>query len=69
MERQDKKKVIQEHKNKEKEAIKKRHAEAEMKSYASLHKSENMKTTNYDENNDSDDFMWIKSNAFKDLYQ
>lgn len=57
LERQDKKKVLREQKDKEKDAMKKRQEEAEMRSYASLHKAENMKTTNYDDNNDSDDFM------------
>jgi hypothetical protein len=56
-ERQDKKKVLQDQKSREREAEKRRMDDAEMKSYSSLHKSENMQTTNYDENNDSDDFM------------
>jgi hypothetical protein len=54
-ERQDKKKVLRDQKDMEKEAIKKRQEEAEMRSYASLHKAENMSTNC--ENNDSDDFM------------
>lgn len=57
LERQDKKKVLKDVKDREKEAMKKRQEEAELKSYASLHKAENMTSTNYDENNDSDDFM------------
>lgn len=56
LERQDKKKVVKDQKDREKEAMKKRQEEAEMRSYASLHKSEKM-TTNYDDKNDSDDFM------------
>ncbi|CRK99200.1 CLUMA_CG012491, isoform A [Clunio marinus] len=56
-ERQDKKKIVREQKDREKEAEKKRLEDAELKSYASLHKTENMTTTNYDDNNDSDDFM------------
>jgi hypothetical protein len=54
-ERQDKKKVLKEQKDREKEAERRRMDEAETKSYSSLHR--NMETTNYDENNDSDDFM------------
>lgn len=55
-ERQDKKKVTREQEGRKKEAERKRMEEAEMKSYASIHRTENM-TTNYDEQNDSDDFM------------
>lgn len=55
-ERQDKKKLLRERSDREKEAEKKRMEEAELRSYSSLHKPENM-TTNYDEGNDSDDFM------------
>jgi len=55
-ERQVKKKVMRDQRDREKDAEKKRLEESEMKSYASLNKSENM-TTNYDDNNDSDDFM------------
>lgn len=55
-ERQDKKQVLREQESRKKEAEKKRLEEAEMKSYASLHKSEKM-STNYDDDNDSDDFM------------
>ena len=56
LERQDKKKLLREQKDKEKDAMKKRQEEAELRSYASLHKAENMTNTNF-ENNDSDDFM------------
>lgn len=55
-ERQVKKKIVKEVKDREREAEKKRLEEAEMKSYASLHKPEKM-VTNYDDDNDSDDFM------------
>lgn len=55
-ERQDKKKIMKEKQNREKEAERKRLEDNEMKSYKSLHKAENM-STNYDDNNDSDDFM------------
>lgn len=58
-ERQNKKKVLKEQKDREKEAERKRLEEAEVRSYSTLHKTENMTSTNYD-NNDSDDFMWIK---------
>lgn len=57
LERQDKKKVLRDQKEKEKDLLKKKQEEAEMRSYSSLHKPENMTSTNYDENNDSDDFM------------
>jgi len=56
-ERQDKKKVMKEQRDRDKDAERKRMEAAEVKSYASLHRSENMTTTNYDDNNDSDDFM------------
>lgn len=56
LERQDRKKIAREHKEREKDMMKKKQEEAEMKSYSSLHKPEKM-TTNYDDNNDSDDFM------------
>ncbi|CAG9784526.1 unnamed protein product [Diatraea saccharalis] len=54
-EREDKKKLLREKKEKEKEEEKKKKEEAELKSYSTLMKPENM-TTNYD-GNDSDDFM------------
>ena len=56
LERQDRKKVVREHKEREKDMMKKKQEEAEMKSYSSLHKPEKM-STNYDDDNDSDDFM------------
>lgn len=56
-ERQVKKKIVREQKDREKDAEKKRMEEAEMKSYSSLHKTEKMTTTNFDNDNDSDDFM------------
>lgn len=55
-ERQNKKQLLREQKDKEKELMRKRQEEEEQKSYSSLHKVENM-STNYDQNNDSDDFM------------
>lgn len=55
LERQVKKSVMREQRDKEKEAEKKRLMESEVKSYASLHS--NMTSTNYDDGNDSDDFM------------
>lgn len=56
-ERQDKKKVVRLQRDREKEAEKKRLEDSEMKSYSSLHNAEKMTSTNYDANNDSDDFM------------
>lgn len=55
-ERQDKKKVMQAARSRDKEAEKKRLEDSQMKSYASLHDADKM-TTNYEANNDSDDFM------------
>ncbi|CAH0700720.1 unnamed protein product [Spodoptera exigua] len=55
LEREDKKKLLREKKEKEKEEEKKKKEEAELRSYSTLMKAENM-TTNYD-GNDSDDFM------------
>lgn len=55
-ERADKKRVAREGREKEKEEEKRRKEEAEMRSYNSLMKSENM-TSNYDAGNDSDEFM------------
>lgn len=55
-ERQDQKKIQRERREQEKEAAKQRELEAELRSYASLQKSENMRT-NYDAGNESDDFM------------
>ncbi|XP_055377216.1 coiled-coil domain-containing protein 25 [Condylostylus longicornis] len=55
-EREDKKRLLRLQKQKEKEDEKRRQDEAELRSYSSLMKAENMKT-NYDDGNDSDDFM------------
>ncbi|XP_023954711.2 coiled-coil domain-containing protein 25 [Bicyclus anynana] len=55
LEREDKKKLVREKRDKEKEEEKQRKEEAELRSYATLMKKENM-TTNQD-GNDSDDFM------------
>lgn len=54
-EREDKKKILRDKKDKEKEEEKRKKEEAELRSYSTLMKRENM-TTNYD-GNDSDDFM------------
>ncbi|XP_063358601.1 coiled-coil domain-containing protein 25 [Cydia amplana] len=54
-EREDKKKLLRDKKEKEKEEEKKKKEEAELRSYSTLMKPENM-STNYD-GNDSDDFM------------
>lgn len=56
LERADKKQAAREVREKEKEEQKRRQEEAELRSYNSLMKSENMKS-NYDDGNDSDDFM------------
>ena len=55
-ERAGKKQVNKAQRELEKDNEKKRREEAELRSYSSLHKSENM-TTNYDNDNDSDDFF------------
>lgn len=55
LEREDKKKLLREKREKEKEEEKKKKEEAELRSYSTLMKAENM-TTNKD-GNDSDDFM------------
>lgn len=55
-EREDKKKLLREQKEREKEEEKRRQEEAELRSYSSLMKADKM-TTNYDDGNDSDDFM------------
>jgi len=52
LERQDKKQVLRQQKEKEKDSEKKRKDEAELRSYSSLHKN-----LNYENDNDSDDFM------------
>ncbi|XP_026849184.1 coiled-coil domain-containing protein 25 [Drosophila persimilis] len=54
--RNDQKKMLRAKREQEKEAAKQRELEAELRSYASLQKSENMRT-NYDAGNESDDFM------------
>ncbi|XP_017145727.1 coiled-coil domain-containing protein 25-like [Drosophila miranda] len=54
--RNDQKKMLRAKREQEKEAAKQRELEAEFRSYASLQKSENMRT-NYDAGNESDDFM------------
>lgn len=55
-ERADKKRLAREVREKEKDEEKRRREEAEIRSYNSLMKSENM-TSNYDAGNDSDEFM------------
>lgn len=54
-EREDKKKLVREKKEQERDEEKKKKEEADMRSYSTLMKPENM-STNYD-GNDSDDFM------------
>lgn len=56
LEREDKKAEVRLLKEKEKEDIKRKKEETELKSYRSLMKEDNMKT-NYDDGNDSDGFM------------
>uniref|UniRef100_A0A182LT59 Coiled-coil domain-containing protein 25 n=1 Tax=Anopheles culicifacies TaxID=139723 RepID=A0A182LT59_9DIPT len=56
LERADKKRMAREQKEQEKEEEKRRQEEAELRSYNSLMKPENM-TSNYDAGNDSDEFM------------
>lgn len=48
--------IVREQKEKEKDEEKQRKEKAELKSYASLMAAEKM-TSNYDDGNDSDDFM------------
>lgn len=55
-EREDKKKILRDQKDKEKDEEKRKKEEAEVRSYTTLMKPENM-STNYDGGNDSDDFM------------
>lgn len=55
-EREDKKSILREQKEREKDEEKQRKETAELKSYASLMSAENM-TSNYDDGNESDDFM------------
>lgn len=56
LEREDKKAEVRLLREKEKEEIKRKKEETELKSYRSLMKEDNMKT-NYDDGNDSDGFM------------
>ncbi|GJQ70574.1 hypothetical protein Trydic_g22973 [Trypoxylus dichotomus] len=55
LEREDKKKLLRDQKEKEKEEAKRKEEEAELRSYTTLMKPENMEC--YDKGNDSDDFM------------
>lgn len=55
-EREDKKSILRQQKEKEKDNEKRRQEEAELRSYSSLMATEKM-STNYDDGNDSDDFM------------
>lgn len=55
-ERDDKKRVVREQKEREREAERKRMEDAELRSYSSLMNDDKMKS-NYDDGNDSDDFM------------
>lgn len=55
-EREDKKHLLKLQKEREKAEAKRKEEEAEARSYKSLMKEENMKS-NYDDGNDSDDFM------------
>lgn len=55
-EREDKKQLMRLQKEKEKSEAKRKEEEADARSYDRLMKPENM-TTNYDDGNDSDDFM------------
>lgn len=56
-EREDKKSVMRTKREQEKEAERKRKEESELRSYSSLMASDKM-TSNHDDGNDSDDFMW-----------
>lgn len=55
-EREDQKKIARLKKEQEREEARKRAEDAELRSYNSLMKEENMKS-NYEDGNDSDDFM------------
>lgn len=55
-EREDKRKILREQKEKTKEEERRRQEESELRSYSSLQQNEKMQT-NYDDGNDSDDFM------------
>lgn len=65
-EREDKKKVMRDRRDQEKEAERLRKEQAELRSYASLMAKDNM-TTNHDDGNDSDDFMWMQQQQQKRL--
>lgn len=56
LEREDKKKQMREQKDREKAEEKRKAEEAEMRSYTTLFRGENM-SLNTDDGNDSDDFM------------
>lgn len=55
-EREDKKKILREQKDQEKDNERRRKEETELRSYTSLMAKEKM-SSNYDDGNDSDDFM------------
>ncbi|KAL5288336.1 CCDC25.2 family protein [Megaselia abdita] len=55
-ERQEQKKLLKQQQQMDKEDMKRKAEEAELRTYSCLHKEENM-STNYDDGNDSDDFM------------
>lgn len=55
-EREDKRKIMREQRDKAKEEERRRKEEAELRSYTSLQQNERMQS-NYDDGNDSDDFM------------
>lgn len=55
-EREDKRKILRDQRDKAKEEERRRQEEAELRSYTSLQQSERMQS-NYDDGNDSDDFM------------
>lgn len=57
-EREDKKRLQRLQKEKEKEEEKARKEREELWSYDCLHKNAELMTTNQDDGNDSDDFMW-----------
>lgn len=56
-EREDKKRLLREQREREKEEEKRKKEEAELRSYSTLMKTENMTTNTSGEGNDSDDFM------------
>lgn len=55
-EREDKKKILRDQKEKQKEDERKRMEDSELRSYSSLMSQDKMQS-NYDDGNDSDDFM------------